>query len=145
MRWQDTRRISRVNAGLFDMFHDAGDEHLFTIADRIDIDFDRVSQICVDEDRAGTRDLHGHPHIPFQGTTVVDDFHCSPAQDIGRPDEHRITNLLGDHACFVDAGGEPIGRLAQLKPRQQLLEALAIFCKVDRVRRGAEDGDAGLS
>ena len=41
---QRAGRIARVDAGLLDVLHDARDEHLAAIAERIDIDLDRVLQ-----------------------------------------------------------------------------------------------------
>src|SRR5213075_1545421 len=44
---------------------------------------------------------------------------------------------------FNRSGHDP-GRLRNLQIFQELVELLAIFCKVDRFRRGADDFHAGL-
>ena len=44
-------RVAGVDAGLFDVLHDAGDDHLLAVADGIDIDFDGVFQKAVDQHR----------------------------------------------------------------------------------------------
>ena len=40
--WQRTRRISGMNTGLFNVFHDTADNHLFAVTQRIDVHFNRV-------------------------------------------------------------------------------------------------------
>ncbi len=38
-----------MNAGLLNVLHDAGDEHVLRIAERVDIDFDGVLKEVIDE------------------------------------------------------------------------------------------------
>ena len=40
-----------MDAGFLDMLHDAGDEDLVAVGERVDIDLDRVLQIAVDQHR----------------------------------------------------------------------------------------------
>ncbi len=40
-----------MDARLLDMFHDAADEHILAVAERIDIDLDRIREIAVEEQR----------------------------------------------------------------------------------------------
>ena len=41
-----------MDAGLLNVLHDAGDEDVFRVAERVDVDFDGVFEEVVDEDRA---------------------------------------------------------------------------------------------
>lgn len=40
-----------MHAGFLDMFHDGGDVNLATIAQRVDIDFNRGSKISIQQNR----------------------------------------------------------------------------------------------
>src|ERR687897_90693 len=42
---------ARMDAGLLDVLHDAGDEHVFAVAERVDVDLDRVREVAVEEER----------------------------------------------------------------------------------------------
>ncbi len=55
--------VAGVNAGLFNVLHDAGDEHIFRIAERVDVDFDGVLEEVIDEDGALLRIFDGLAHV----------------------------------------------------------------------------------
>ena len=48
---QDTRTVPRVNAGFFDVFHDAADNDLLVIAECIDVDLVSVFEKLINEYR----------------------------------------------------------------------------------------------
>ena len=52
-----------MDAGLLDVLHDAGDDHVFRIAERIDVDLDGILEEVVDEHRALLRVLDGLAHV----------------------------------------------------------------------------------
>ena len=142
-----------MNAGLLDVLHDAGDEGVLAVGEAVDVDFDGVGQIAVDQQRALRRDdqlgrpveIAGQPrHIAVELGGVVHDLHGAPAEHVGRPDHHRIADLVGDGARRARRGGDAVLRLAQLEPVEQLLEAVAVFGEIDGVGRGAEDRHLGL-
>ncbi len=43
--------VTGMDARFLDMFHDAGDEHILAVGDAVDIDFNGVGEIGVDEHR----------------------------------------------------------------------------------------------
>jgi hypothetical protein len=45
-----------VDAGAFDVLHDPGDEHVASVAYRVDLDLDAL-QVLVDQERLLARDL----------------------------------------------------------------------------------------
>ena len=51
--WQDAGAVSGVDAGFFDVLHDAGDQDVMAIAERVDVYFDGVFEEAVDRARAG--------------------------------------------------------------------------------------------
>ena len=55
IRRQHAGTVAGMDAGFLDVFHDAGDHNLFVVAQRIDIDFVRVFEELVDQDRPFAR------------------------------------------------------------------------------------------
>lgn len=47
-----TGRVPRMHARLFDVFHDAADDHVVPIREGIDINLGRVFEELVDQDRS---------------------------------------------------------------------------------------------
>ena len=137
-----------MHAGLLDMLHDAGDEGVLAVGNTIDVDFDRIRQVAVEQERALLRHHEFGRPVEVAGETgeitielmgVVHDLHRPPAQHIGRPDHDRETHLGGNRARFAGRGGDGVLRLFQAEFVEQLLEAVAIFGEIDHVGRGAED------
>jgi hypothetical protein len=62
-RREDAGTVAGMDARLFDMFHHAADEHIVAVADRIHIEFERIFQEAVDEDRFFRRDIHREFHV----------------------------------------------------------------------------------
>ena len=50
-RRQRARRVAGVDAGLLDVLHDPADVDLGAVAQRVDVDLDRVLEEAVDEHR----------------------------------------------------------------------------------------------
>ena len=90
-----------MDAGLLDVLHDGGDERLLAVAERVDVELDRPFEEAVDEHApalaAAARDFLGR----------VADAHVASAEDVRRPDEHRVADLLRDRR-------PPLGRLAAM-------------------------------
>ena len=85
-----------MDPGFLDMLHDPGDIDLGAVGDGVDIDLDGILQIAVDQDWARAGDIDGAADISAETRRVVDDLHRPAAQHIGRPDHHRIADILGD-------------------------------------------------
>ena len=52
VRRQHAGRVAGVDAGLLDVLHDAADPDVLAVADRVDVDLDRVLEEAVEEDLA---------------------------------------------------------------------------------------------
>ncbi len=66
VRRQRAAGIARVHAGLFDVLHDAADQHVLAVAHGIDIHFDGQIQEAVEQHRAIVRHLHRVDHVLAQ-------------------------------------------------------------------------------
>ena len=144
MRRQAAGGVTRVDAGLLDVFHDAADVGVLAVADAVHVDFDRVRQIPVEQHRRIIRDLDRLAHVALEVGLLVHDFHRPAAQHIARAHHHRVTDRLGVLDRLGGAARGAVGRLQEFQLVQELLEALAVFGDIDRIRRGADDGHAIL-
>ena len=133
-----------MHARFLDMFHDPGDEGLRAVAQHIDIHFGGIAEVGIDQHRAGAGNPHSLPHIAFQPGHVVHDLHGATSQHIGRTQQHGEAQSLRHRLRFLVAAGDAVGRLAQVKALQQVLEAVAVLRQVDGIDGGAEDGDPGI-
>ena len=98
---------------LLDMLEDTGDRHLLPVADRVDVDLDRIAQVTVDQHRRGARHLHRGGDIMVELLGPVDHLHAAPAEHVGRPQEHRVADALGDRDRLVTAARDAVGRLPE--------------------------------
>ena len=158
-------RVARVNAGLFDMLHDAGDVDVGAVRQAVDVDFDGVGEIAVEQERVlaeqgvdlaglvvriALLDVFRHQlgdrveQIGLQHAFRMDDLHGAAAENVGRAHDQREADLGGDEARLLDRIGDAVVRLVEVELHEKLLETVAIFGKVDRIRRRAEDRDAVL-
>ena len=74
----------------------------------------------------------------------MDDLHRPAAEHIGRAHDQREADFGGDEARLFDRIGDAVVRLVEVELLQELLEAVAVFGKIDHVGCGAEDRDAVL-
>src|SRR5665811_1706452 len=82
-----------MNTCLFNMFHDTPDKNLLTIADSINIEFNGILEIGIDQHRVVLTDPDCLLHIGLEFLLIVNDLHCPPSKDIRWPDQHRIPDL----------------------------------------------------
>ena len=132
-----------MDAGFLDMFHDAADIDVRAVAQRIDINLDGVAQETVDQHRIVTGHDDRVTHIALKIGQLVDHFHGAPAKNIGRANDNRQADLGNDVTRCLGGMGDAVARLAERQIGDKLLEPLAILGKVDGVRAGAKDGNAG--
>ena len=128
-----------MDAGLFDVLHDAADVDLVAVAQRVDVDLDRVLEEAVDQHRVFGRELGGAGDVALQRLVVVDDLHAAPAQHVGRPHQHRIADVGGDPAGLRERGRHAVPRRRQPRRGQQVAERAAVLGQIDGLRRGADD------
>ena len=153
-----------MDAGFFDVFHDAGDEDVGAVTQAVDIDLDGIAQVAVEQQWIGAEqgvdlsglvvriarlDLLGHQfrygpqQIVGEVALLANDLHGAAAQHIGRANNQGEADLGGDETGLLNRVGDAVLRLPQIEFAKQFLEAVAIFRKVDGVRIGAQNWNAG--
>ena len=89
-----------MHTGPLDVFHDAGDEHILTIADGVHFQLD-AHKVFVDEHRVFDLVGQDDAHVFFDVLVAEGDDHILSAQHIGRPHEHRIAQAAGGVQGFL--------------------------------------------
>ena len=143
VRRQGAGGVTGVHAGLFDVLHDATDNHIGTVTHRIHIHFDGIVQEAIQQHRRIIGHRHGIHHVVTQFRFAVHDFHGATTQHIGRTHHQRVTDFFRQTYTVFHGTGGAVGRLLQAKLVDHLLEAFAIFRFIDGIRRGANNGHAG--
>ena len=131
-----------MDASLFDVLHDAADDHFFAIGQGIDVALDGVVQEAVEQHRGIVGNLDRFAHVTLEVLLLMDDFHGAATQHVGRTDDQRIADFGRQTQGVLFSAGGAVGRLLQAEIVQQLLEALAVLGDIDRFRRRADDGHA---
>src|ERR1022692_2834189 len=142
VRRQRTARIPGMDPRLFYMLHDAADQHVLPVADRIDVDLDREIEKTIQQHRTVVRYLDRVEHVLAQVVFVEDDFHGAAAEHVTRAHDQRKTDVARQqHGLFLGARRR-VGRLLELQGRHQFLEALAVFGDIDAIGCGADNRSA---
>ena len=129
LRGQHAGRVAGVDAGLLDVLHHGGDVDVLAVAERVDVDLDRVLDEPVDEH--GARD---GGHRLAQLLVVVTDAHRAAAEHVRGADEHRIADLgRGGERLLGALDGRP-RRAADAELVGEGAELLAVLGEVDRRR-----------
>ena len=130
-------------ACLFDVFHHATDKRgTLGVTNAVHIALNGVVQKTVKQHRRVMADLDGFAHVTLQVALLMHDFHGTATEHVAGAHHQRVAERGGFFKCLRLGAGGGVGRLAQFKGMQQFLKALTVFCRVNHVRAGANDGHA---
>ena len=93
VRRQRAAGVARVHAGLLDVLHDAADQHVLAVADRIDVHLDGDVEEAIEQHRAVVGDLHRVGHVGAQVFLVEHHFHGAAAEHVGGAHHQREADL----------------------------------------------------
>ena len=130
--------VARVDARPLDVLHDAGDEDVPAVADRVDLEL-FAHKVLVDED--GVLDLlrQDDVHIFDDVGVSVTHGHILTAEDVRGTQQRRITYLVCDlERLFLGHDREALGAL-DLQLFEQFVKPFAVLRGVDVLRLSAED------
>ena len=126
----DGNRVAGMHAGTLNMFHDAGDQHIRAVRDDIHFEF-RSRKILIDQHRVLNALRKDASHI-FPGIRFpVGNRHILSADDIGRPQQHRITEFFRCLNRFFQRLYGSSLRPAHLQCFQQCVEPFPVFRKIN--------------
>ncbi len=132
-------RVTGVDTGLLDVLHDAADDDVSTVADRVDIHFDGAVEEVIQQYRAVVGHLDRFTHIALEFLFLVDDLHRPAAQHVGRAHHQRVADRLGRSDGFLLTTRRGVLRLTQIQTLHHLLKAFTVFGAVDCIRTSADD------
>ena len=133
-----------MDAGLLDVLHHTAEVELGAVVERVDVDLHGVVEEPVDEHRVLRGHLGGAFDVGRQRLLVVDDLHAPPAEHVGRPDQHRVADLVGDHLGLGEGPGQAVLGRRQAGLGEHLAEGPALLGQMDGLRAGADDRHAGV-
>ena len=134
VRRQHAGRVAGVDPGLLDVLHDAADPDVLAVADRVDVDLDRVLQEAVEEDLAPVRAARDAQQVVLEPGERVDDLHRAAAEHVARAHEQREADARRDRQRLLLGVRGRVGRRLQPEPAEQRAEAPAVLGQVDRLR-----------
>ena len=86
-------RVAGVDAGLLDVLHDPGDADRLAVAERVDVDLDRVLEEAVEQQRVLLVGLDVGLQVGVEVLGRVADLHRPAAEHVGGPDQQREADL----------------------------------------------------
>ena len=128
--------VTGVDTGLFDVLHDAADDHVNAVADGVHVHLGGVVQEAVQQHRRLVGDAHCLGEVAAQVLLVIDDFHGAATQHVGGANHQRVGDARGQLHGLLQGGDGAVFRLLEAQALDGGLEALAIFRAVDGIRAG---------
>ena len=140
VRRQHAGRVAGVDAGLLDVLHDPADPDVLAVADRVDVDLDRVLQEAVEEDLA-LRAACARSSRPASPRRRRAPSRARRARSSGA----RAAGSRRPGAAASASSGElrqRVRRRLEVQPLEQRAEAPAVLGEVDRLGLRAEQRHA---
>ena len=129
-----------MNTGLFDVLHDAAEIQFLAVEQCVHVNLNRVIEEAIHQHRMIRVDLSGPLQEPGKHVVVVDDLHATATQDVGRPNQHWVADLMGDVAGLIERERSAVLGRRQIHICQYPTEGTPIFGEMNRLRRGPDDG-----
>jgi hypothetical protein len=115
-------RIAGVDARLFDVFHDPGDDHVVAIGDSVHVHLRGVLEELINQNGAlgvvQASQLRRLRHVLFHCLQIVGNHHRPATQYVTWPNQHRQANIRshGDGLLGLECGAT--SRLRDIQLRQ---------------------------
>src|SRR5215470_2780712 len=130
-----------MHSSFFNVLHDAADDDVGAIGERVDVYFGGFFEELIDQHGARRAHQRGLRHVILHGVHVIRDDHSAAAENVAWPDQHWQSDLAG-HACSLFRNQRrAVAGLRNFQFFQQTPKAPAIFRQVDRLWRGTDDGN----
>ena len=142
--WNDTGGVTGMHTRLFNVFHDAGDDDIGSISDRIDINLGGILQKSVNQHRLPLGNGKSLCDVSFELRRVIADFHSATTENEARSHQRWKTDFGTDLSGLFHGSSDAVGRLFQVQSLQELLKLFAILRSLNGVHTGSDDRDAGI-
>ena len=136
-------RVTGMHTGTLYVLHDARDQDIFAVADRIHFQL-LTHQIFIDQHRMLLRIAVDDRHKLFHFRIGECDLHALPSQYIGRTHQYRIAQTVCHCLGFFRRKYGTAGRTRDLCLFQDAVKELTVFCSIHIFRLGPQDLNAHL-
>ena len=132
-----------MHASLFDVFHHAGNDHIFSIADAVDVNLNGIFEESVDQHRLSLCNGKGLGNVPFKLDIVVANLHRPATKHKAGTHQRGIPNSRNLPAGLLQCPRNATGRLLELQTIEELAKFFSIFGLFNRIDRSADDRQTG--
>ena len=141
--WIYSNRVTRMYAGSLYMLHNTRNNHVNAIGNSIYLYLSTL-HIAVYQNRMIWSYLYSSAHVISQLVLIVNDFHSTAAQYIGRTHHNRIANICCTGDSLLLAGNRNSFWTRDMSLSQYLIKALSILCPVNIIYRSTKYLDTSL-
>jgi hypothetical protein len=99
-----------MHTGFFDVLHDAGDQDVVAIGERVDVNFGGVFQEAINEHWPVLREYDGFLHVPPHGVFVIGDGHRAATEHVAGADQDGEAEVARNVDGAVNTSRRAIGR-----------------------------------
>ena len=139
----DRDGVTGVDAGPLNQFHDAGDEDIPAVADRIDLHFAALN-VLVNQNRLVLIDGNGGLQVVTQLLFVGHDLHGPAAQNEAGAHQHRVADFRGGRNAVFDLGNRTALSPGNIQLVQQIFKGVPVLGLVDGGAVGTDNLHAPL-
>ena len=132
-----------MHTGALHQLHNAGQEHLRPVADRVNLDLSS-DNILINQHRRRIVHSHGFCQVFLQHLLIGDDFHRAAAQNKSRPHQNGIADFLRGADAFLKGIHRHTLRMRNAQFNDDLLKRIPVLCGIDGLRRCPDHRDAPL-
>ena len=138
-----SNRVAGMNTGTLNVLHDTRNHHINAVRDGVNLHLCTL-HVAVNQHRMLRRNLHGTAHVVTQLIFIVNNFHGTAAQYIGRAHHNRIADISspGNGILLIGNGNAP--RTRNIGLGQHLVKTLPVLGTVNVINGSAKYLDACL-
>ena len=133
-----------MNAGTLHMLHDAGNQHIFPIADSVCFRFN-AHQVLVNQDRVFNPLCQNDLHVLNNVAILIGDDHVLTAKHVAGANQHRIAQGIRCLQSFLRGHHRAALWALDAVLFHGCIEAFPILCRINGICRGAQNAHAGFA
>ena len=116
-----------MHAGQLDVLHNRRNESVGAVADGVRLTFHGMIQETVDENRTIRCHSNSSFHVANHSFFIVNDFHATATQHVGRTNHNRITDSVRCGKGFLHSGCHTGFRHRNLQLLHHSAEQISVF------------------
>src|SRR5688572_643844 len=122
-----------MDSCILDVLHYPADHDLVSVGDRVHVRLERILEEPVDQNRPVFRDSRCALEVVLQRWRIIDDLHRPSAENVRRPHEYGIADLLSDRDRFGKTRCGAVRWLPYIELARDRIEPSAVLSCVDGI------------